>query len=450
MIMKKMEIKKLLERVKKDRVKLVELQFSDFLGRVKSVTLNYSNLPDAFDHGVWFDGSSVEGFARIFESDMVLYPDPDSYKILPWWSDHDNGSVARFICNVGLPSGKMFSGDPRNILTNVLKEAEDLGFIYNVGAEPEFFIFKKNQSGEINVSSRGNGDYFVLSMDETYDIKKKIIQTLNSLGINVEMSHYEVANNQHEIDFRFSDALTAADNVMTFKYAVKKITADYGYFASFMPKPIFGVNGSGMHCHQSLFTKSGSNAFVDKKNKYGLSKTAYHFIAGQIKYAREISAILAPIVNSYKRLTPGYEAPVYLCWARRNRSALIRIPEVSPGREISTRAEIRCPDPSCNPYLAFAMMLKAGLEGIKKKEKLADPVEEDVYKFDDAMLTKYYIEKMPGSLDEAIKLMKKGTIVRRVMGDYTFDRYIETKRQEWDSFRTAVTDWEIKRYLETT
>lgn len=446
--MSKDKVKEIISKAKKDNVRLVELQFSDFFGRVKSVTINSSQLEEAFDHGVWFDGSSVEGFARIAESDMVLHPDPETYAILPWWTDKENGAVARLICDVGLTKGQAFSGDPRTILKKVLKETDKMGFTYNVGPEPEFFLFKKDEEGRIDVYSRGNGDYFVLSMDKTYDIKKKIIQALSTLGIQTEMSHYEVANNQHEIDFRYADALVTADNTMTFKYTVKRVAADYGFFASFMPKPIYGVNGSGMHCHQSLFTKKGENAFVDRKDKYGLSRVAYYFIAGQLKFVCEICAITAPIVNSYKRLTPGFEAPVYLCWARRNRSALIRIPEVSPGREIATRAELRCPDPSCNPYLAFAVMLKAGLEGIKRKLKVPKPVEEDVYEFDDKKLEKYYIDKLPGSLDEALRLMEKGSIVREVLGDYTFNRYLEAKREEWDEFRTAVTDWEIDRYLE--
>lgn len=437
----------IIARAKKDGVKLVELQFSDFLGRVKSVSITAEQLSESFDHGTWFDGSSIEGFARIFESDMVLRPDPGSYAVLPGWSKEGNGAVARMICDVYLPDGKPFSGDPRTILRTVMKEAEELGFSYNVGPELEFFLFKRDEMGDIIVDSRGNGDYFVLSMDEMYEIKKKIIQALMSVGIYVEMSHYEVANNQHEIDFRYGDALGTADNAVTFKYIVKKIAADYGYYASFMPKPMFGVNGSGMHCHQSLFSR-GKNAFVDKKDAYGLSEVAYQFIAGQLKHVREICSVIAPTVNSYKRLTPGFEAPAYVCWARRNRSALIRIPLISPGRESATRAELRCPDPSSNPYLTFAVMLKAGLEGVKKKMKAPKPVEEDVFEFDDAKLAKYYIDKLPSSLYEAIKLTEEGKIVREVFGEHTFARYIETKTMEWDDFRRTVTEWELERYLE--
>ncbi len=446
--MAKMSASEVLSRAKKDGLQLVELQFSDFLGRVKSVTITAEQLSESFDHGTWFDGSSIEGFARIFESDMVLRPDASTYALLPGWSKEGNGAVARLICDVELPDGEPFMGDPRTILRKVTKEAESMGYSYNVGPELEFFLFKRAENGSIDVSSRGNGDYFVLSMDETYEIKKKIIQTLSVMGIYTEMSHYEVANNQHEINFRYGDAITTADNAMTFKYTVKKIAADFGYYASFMPKPIYGVNGSGMHCHQSLFNTRGKNAFVDKKDPYGLSQVAYQFIAGQLKHVREISAVIAPTVNSYKRLTPGFEAPAYVCWARKNRSALIRIPLISPGREVATRAELRCPDPSSNPYLTFAVMLKAGLEGIKMKMKAPKPVEEDVFEFDDAKLAKYYIDKLPSSLYEAIKLMEEGTVVKDVFGEHTFARYRETKMMEWDDFRRTVTEWELERYLE--
>ena len=442
-----MTAKDVMALAKKDNVRLVELQFSDFNGRVKSVSITAEQLPETFDHGTWFDGSSVEGFARIFESDMVLLPDPESYALMPGWS-RENGTVARLICDIGLPDGSMFGGDPRTILKNVVKEAEDMGYIYNVGPELEFFLFKRNDDGEIEVESRGNGDYFVLSMDDTYEIKKRIIDALKVQGIYTEMSHYEVANNQHEIDFRYGEAVMTADRAMTFKYTVKKIAADHGYYASFMPKPMHGVNGSGMHCHQSLFTKAGKNAFVDKKDPYGLSDVAYGFIAGQLKYVREFCGVIAPTVNSYKRLTPGFEAPAYVCWARRNRSALIRIPLISPGREVATRAELRCPDPSSNAYLTFAVMLKAGLTGIKKKLKPAKPVEEDVFEFDDAQLAKHYIDKLPSSLAEATQLMEAGTIVRETFGPQTFERYIASKKAEWDEFRMHVTEWELDRYLE--
>lgn len=445
--MAKLTAKDVLAMAKKDNVRLVELQFSDFNGRVKSVSINVEQLGESFDHGTWFDGSSVEGFARIFESDMVLLPDPGSYALMPGWS-RETGTVARLICDIGLPDGTMFSGDPRTILKNVVKEAENMGFSYNVGPELEFFLFKRNEYGEIEVESRGNGDYFVLSMDDTYEIKKRIIDALKVQGIYTEMSHYEVAHNQHEIDFRYGDAVTTADRAMTFKYTVKKIAADHGYYASFMPKPLYGVNGSGMHCHQSLFTKAGKNVFVDKKDPYGLSDVAYGFIAGQLKYVREFCGVIAPTVNSYKRLTPGFEAPAYVCWARRNRSALIRIPLISPGREVATRAELRCPDPSSNAYLSFAVMLKAGLTGIKKKLKTPKPVEEDVFEFDDAQLAKHYIDKLPSSLYEAVQLMESGTIVKETFGPQTFERYIASKKSEWDDFRMHVTEWELDRYLE--
>lgn len=436
-----------LKRMKNDNVVLVELQFSDVYGRVKSLTTTPAQMEDVFDHGIWFDGSSVEGFARIYESDMVLKPDVKTYAILPWWSGNGSGAVCRFICDVELPKGEPFSGDPRTILKRALEKASAKGYQYNVGPELEFFLFKKDEHGRVMRRSSGNGDYFVLSMDEAYDIKRDIIRALSSFNITVEMSHYEVANNQHEIDFRYGDALTAADNVMTLKFAVKKIASEHGYYATFLPKPIYGVNGSGMHVHQSLF-KKGKNAFSDTKDTYGLSRIAYQFIAGQLAHVREISALVAPTVNSYKRLTPGFEAPVYVCWARKNRSALIRIPEISAGREQATRAELRCPDGSSNPYLAFAAMLHAGLAGIEAKLEPPAPVEEDVYEFDDAKLQRYYINKLPASLDEALGEYEKSALCRQTLGDHGYESFLELKRSEWDSFRTQVTDWEMKRYFD--
>lgn len=442
----KMTKKDALKNLKNDNVSLVELQFSDMFGRVKSLTTRADLMEDAFDHGVWFDGSSIEGFARIHESDMVLAPDPATYAILPWWSGNGSGKVARFICDVQMPGGEPFAGDPRTILRRAIDYAKKLGFIYNVGPEPEFFLFKIAEDGSIVRKSSGNGDYFVLSLDETYEIKREIINTLMSFGISVEMSHYEVANNQHEIDFRYGDALTAADNLMTLKFAVKKIAAKHGYYATFLPKPIYGVNGSGMHVHQSLFKKD-TNAFVDASDEYGLSKIAYSFIAGQLTHIREISALVAPTVNSYKRLTPGFEAPAYICWARRNRSALIRIPEISEGRASSTRAELRCPDGSSNPYIAFAAMLRAGLAGVEDKLTAPSPVEEDVFEFDDAKLARFYINKLPGSLSEALSEMEKSALARDVLGEHGYKSFLELKRAEWDAFRMHVTDWEIDKYL---
>lgn len=440
--------KQVLKRAKKDNVTFLDLQFTDFLGNIKVVTVPVTQLEKAIAKGVWFDGSSVEGFARIHESDMYLVADPLTYALIPFRSEGENGNVARLICDVYTPEHKPFEGDPRYILKKVASEAQKRGYVYKVGPELEFFLFPQDKDGKILRVSKGNGYYFSLILDESYRIKREIMEVLDRMGISVESSTHEVADNQHEIDFVYRDALTVADNAITLKLVVKAVAAKHGFYASFMPKPLFGVNGSGMHTHQSLW-KNDKNAFYNRRDKYRLSKTAYHFLAGQLKFIKEIVAIIAPTVNSYKRLTPGYEAPVYICWARRNRSALIRIPECSKGaEEEGARLELRCPDPSSNPYLAFAVMLKSGLEGIKKNLKPPNPVEEDVYEFDDAKLAQFYIEKLPGSLEEALNLMEEGTLVKEIFGKYTFKRYVETKRIEWDRFRTWVTDWEIARYLE--
>jgi len=439
--------KDILSKLKKDKVSLVELQFTDFLGNVKSSTITLAQTKESLEKGTWFDGSSVEGFARIHESDMFLLPDANTYSLIPWRSDNGS-SVARFICDVYLPNGKPFEGDPRYILKKTLAEAKKLGYGYFTGPELEFFLFPKDDQGKISVTSSGNNSYFVFSLDKTYEIKREMIRDLEAMGILVEMAHYEVANNQHEIDIRYDNALKTADNAITLKYTLKSVAAKHGFYASFMPKPIFGVNGSGMHTHQSLF-KNNQNAFFSKTDKYRLSKLAYHFLAGQLKHVKSISAILSPTVNSYKRLTPGYEAPAYICWARKNRSALIRVPQVLDDKPQATRLELRCPDPSANPYLVFAAMLKSGLDGIKNKMSCPNPVEEDVYSFDNVKLKKYYINQLPASLDEALLEMAKSNLVRELLGEYTFQRYLETKKEEWNSFRIAVTDWEKNRYLET-
>ena len=445
--MSKELIKKIMSLVKRDKVTYVDLQFSDFLGNVKNSTIPVYNLEDALIRGVWIDGSSIEGFARIHESDMYLLPDGDTYSLLPWRNHETGGRVAKLICDVYKPNHEPFEGDPRNILKRVLKEAKDLGCEYYTGPECEFFLFPKTVEGEIINETQGNGFYFTLIMDEAYAIKREIMEALDQMGIATETSTHEVAHRQHEIDIRYDKALRTADNTVTLKMATRFIAFKHGYHATFMPKPFYGVNGSGMHIHQSLW-KNGKNVFYNKEDKYGLSKTAYQFITGQLTYAREIAGVFAPIVNSYKRLTPGFEAPVYACWARINRSALIRIPQVSKGYEDkATRVEIRCPDPSSNPYLTFAVLLKAGLEGIKKGLKVPAPVEENLFEFDDAKLTKHYITKLPASLHEAMMEIEKGRIVRETFGEYTWKRYLEAKKEEWDTFRIWVTDWETKRYL---
>jgi len=442
-------VKTILARVKKDSVAFIDLQFTDFLGAIKNSTIPVYNLTEALERGVWIDGSSIEGYARIHESDMFLMPDPATYALLPWRNHESGGRVARFICDVYKPNHEPFEGDPRNILKRAIKEAKKLGLSYYAGPECEFFLFPKDEHGNIMRTSAGNGYYFNLIMDESYTIKREIMEALDAMGIATETSTNEVANNQHELDIRYDEGLRAADNTITLKMAAKFIAHSHGFYAAFMPKPFYGINGSGMHTHQSLW-KNGKNVCFDRKDPYSLSQTAYQFIAGQLTYAREIAGVFAPTVNSYKRLTPGFEAPAYVCWARINRSALIRIPKVSKGyEEKATRIEIRCPDPSGNPYLTFAVLLKAGLEGIKKGLKAPKPVEENLFEFDDAKLAQHYVTKLPASLREAMAEIEKGSIVREAFGEYTWRRYLEAKEQEWDAFRTAVTDWEIARYLPT-
>lgn len=440
--------KEVLGKAKRDRVSFIDLQFTDFLGKIKNSTIPVYTLGDALTRGVWIDGSSIEGFARIHESDMFLMPDPTTYALLPWRNSTEGARSARLICDVYKPNHEPFEGDPRNILKRVLKEAKKLGFEYFTGPECEFFLLPKDENGQIIPFSKGNGFYFDLMMDKSYLIKKEIMEALFAMGIKVETSTYEVAHNQHEIDIRYDQALKTADNTITLKMAAKFIAYKYNFHVTFMPKPFTGINGSGMHTHQSLW-KNGKNAFYDKTDKYGLSKTAYQFLSGQLTYAKEIAGVFAPTVNSYKRLVPGFEAPVYISWARINRSALIRVPQVSKGYEDkATRIEIRSPDPSGNPYLTFAVLLKSGIEGIKKKLKAPNPVEENLFEFDDKRLAKHYIGKLPANLFEALSEIEKGRIVRETFGDYTYNRYLEAKRQEWDSFRTAVSDWETNRYLE--
>jgi len=439
---------KVLEDVEKENVKFIDLHFTDIHGVIKSVTIPAQQLEDSLDNGTWFDGSSIKGFARISESDMYLMPDPETYFKLPW--EPKEKGVARIICDVHSSDGKPFEGDPRYILKKALSDAAKRGFIYNTGPELEFFLFKTDGALVTKPVPHDIGSYFDFSpKDLASDVRDNIISALHSLGMYVEMSHHEVAFGQHEIDFRYADALKTADNALTFKYAVKAIAHQHGLYATFMPKPVFGMNGSGMHVHQSFFNKKGKNLFFEKKDEYKLSKIARGFIAGQLEHMREISAIVAPTVNSYKRLVPGYEAPIYISWARRNRSALIRVPSYTPGREQSVRAELRCPDPSCNPYLAFAVMLEAGLDGIKRGLEPPQPVEEDVYEFDDTKLKKFYITTLPSSLEEALDEFERSDLVKKTLGEHTFHEYLKAKKSEWHDYKIQVTDWELKRYLES-
>jgi len=432
---------KILQEVQHDKIEFIDLMFCDLYGNLKSVTISPRELEDCLDNGKWFDGSSVEGFTRIHESDMLLVPDLSTYLRLPWPRGDKN--VARIICDVHEPTKNPFAGDPRYILKRVLEKAQSKGYFYHVGPEIEFFLLRSQESRDYHDTA----GYFDFSpQDLATDIRALMVSTLEKLDIKVEMTHHEVAPSQHEIDIQYSDALKTADNVMILKQTIKTVANDKGLHATFMPKPIFGVNGSGMHTHQSLFNKDDQNLFYDKKDKYNLSPLAYYFMGGQLKYIREISAVLCPTVNSYKRLVRGYEAPVYICWGQRNRSALIRVPKHSKGREKSTRLELRCPDPSCNPYLAFAVMLAAGLKGIEEKVEPPPAVEEDVYGFDDSKLAKFYIKTLPADLKEAIDEFEKSKLMKETLGKHTFKKYLEVKSTEWRDFQRNVTNWELKRY----
>jgi len=440
-----MDSKAVLQKAKKDGVKFVELQFSDIFGAIKSVTITAERLDEAIDRGIWFDGSSIEGFTRICESDMYLMPDIDTYAVLPWKSNGNN--TARFICDVYTPDGKPYIGAPRAVLKAMLERAKKLGYVYNVGPELEFFLFRKDECGCMVPHDRA-GYFDYAPSDMASGVREIITKNLTQFGFDVEMLHHEVAPGQHEIDFKYGDALTQADRVMTFKYVAKTVAQEHGLHASFMPKPIFGENGSGMHVHQSLYDiKKKTNVFYDAKGEFKVSDIARSFIAGQLEHARAFCAVTAPTVNSYKRLVPGYEAPVYVCYGQKNRSAMIRIPRYSPGREQSTRAELRCPDPSANPYLAFAAMLAAGLDGMERKLRPPTPVEENVYEFDEAMLGSRGISTLPGSLMEAVRELEKDKVIMGALGEELGRKYVKAKKQEYDSFRLAVTDWEKERYF---
>jgi glutamine synthetase len=444
-----MNNKELLKRVKEDGIKFISFQFSDVTGAVKSVDAPVNRLEGALDDGVWFDGSSVEGFARIQESDMRLIVDPDTYAVLPW--SPEGSRRARVFCDIFTPDGDPFAGDPRGVLKRVLAKIAERGWTFNVGPEPEFFLFKKNGIESVHPVPHDVGGYFDFSADdEAVRVRTALMEALNGMGLEVEVGHHEVALGQHEIDFRFADALKTADNVLTLKYTVKAIAAEHGLVASFMPKPIFGINGSGMHCHQSLFDKDGNNLFFDSKDEFHLSDTAHAFIAGQLAHARAFCAITAPTPNSYKRLVPGYEAPVYIGWAQRNRSALIRIPRYTPGRDKAVRAELRCPDPSANPYLAFAAILAAGLDGIDKKMTPPEALNNvNIYHLTEAERREMKIDSLPGSLIEALGELEKDAVIKAALGESVYEAFINAKRAEWDDFRMRVTDYEVERYLET-
>ena len=432
----------ILKIVKNNNVKFIRLWFTDVLGFLKGIAISVEELKRAIDDGMGFDGSSIEGFARIEESDMVAQPDLDTFAILPW--EAKNGqNVARMFCDIYTPQGKPFEGDPRYVLKKNLLWAKRLGFTFNVGPELEYFYFNNPK----NTVVLDRGGYFDLTpLDFAQDVRHQTIAALEGLGIVVEYSHHEVASSQHEIDLRYNDALTMADNVMTYRLVVKEIAQQKGLHATFMPKPIYGINGSGMHTHMSLF-RSKKNAFFDTRDKMHLSKVAKHFIAGLLKHAPEITLFTNQWVNSYKRLIPGYEAPVYICWAQMNRSALIRVPMYKPGREKSMRIEYRAPDPACNPYLAFSVMLAAGLEGIEKKYTLPDPANDNIYRMSEGERGRAKIKSLPEDLLEAIKLAESSDIVKKALGAKVFSYFIRNKKMEWDEYKAQVTHYEIDKYL---
>ena len=428
-----------------EKVAFIHLQFTDVVGIVKGITIPVDQLARALEKGVWFDGSSIQGFARIAESDMYLMPDPATFRIIPWESDGEY-ATARMICDVYTPEGDPFPGDPRGVLKRALKGAESKGLEYNTGPELEFFLFQYDDCGNPTLSPHDLGGYFDYSTDLAVSVRKQMVFALEAFGIVVEAGHHEVASGQHEIDFEYADALSAADNAITFKYVLKAIARQNGLYATFMPKPIAGINGSGMHTHQSMMSlETGKNMFADPDDEFGLSLLAKQFIAGQLAHARSMCAILAPLVNSYKRLVPGYEAPVYLSWARINRSALIRVPRISDIE--ATRLELRCPDPSCNPYLAFAAMLKAGLDGIDNKMSPPEALEENLYDLDEARRLARGVEMLPGSLGEALDCLGEDRVIQDALGPHVYERFVGAKTQEWDEYRIEVSPWEIERYL---
>ncbi|MFK3938785.1 type I glutamate--ammonia ligase [Alkalihalobacillus sp. NPDC078783] len=433
-----------------DNVRFIRLQFTDLQGTIKNVEIPIDQLPKALDNKMMFDGSSIEGFVRIEESDMYLYPDLDTWVVFPWTPE--KGKVARLICDIYQPSKPgeepvPFEGDPRGILKRVLKQAEELGFTdFNIGPEPEFFLFKNDEKGEPTLELNDKGGYFDLApTDLGENCRRDIVLELEDMGFEIEASHHEVAPGQHEIDFKYADAITTCDNIQTFKLVVKTIARKHGLHATFMPKPLFGVNGSGMHCNMSLFNENG-NVFYDQNTESQLSRTAMQFLAGILKHAEAFTALTNPIVNSYKRLVPGYEAPVYVAWSMRNRSPLIRIPS---SRGISTRVEVRSPDPAANPYLAIAAMLAAGLDGIKNKMTPPEATDRNIYVMSKEERIEEGINDLPATLKDALNKLVGDEVIVNALGEHAIEHFIEAKEIEWDMFRTQVHPWERDQYLET-
>ncbi|WP_020616326.1 type I glutamate--ammonia ligase [Paenibacillus daejeonensis] len=432
----------ILRSAKEQNVRFIRLQFTDLLGTIKNVEIPISQLEKALDNKMMFDGSSIEGYVRIEESDMYLFPDLDTWMIFPWITEN---RVARLICDIYMPDGTPFAGDPRGILKRCLKEAEEMGFTaMNVGPEPEFFLFKTDEKGEATMELNDQGGYFDLApTDLGENCRREIVLTLEEMGFEIEASHHEVAPGQHEIDFKYANAIKAADQIQTFKLVVKTVARQHGLHASFMPKPLFGVNGSGMHCHQSLF-QGKTNAFYDESDKLGLSTTARHYMAGLLRHARAYAVITNPTVNSYKRLVPGYEAPVYVAWSASNRSPMIRIPA---SRGLSTRVEVRNPDPAANPYLALAVMLMAGLDGIKNKTQLPAPTDRNIYVMTEEERLDEGIPSLPANLKEGLNELLRNEVICDALGDHALAHFYELKEIEWDMYRTQVHQWERDQYL---
>jgi len=436
--------KEIKELIIENNVKFIELQFVDMNGQVKSLTIPSEHIDKALNNEMMLDGSSIKGFRSIETSDMFFFPDKNTFQILPW-RERDGVNSARLMCDIHNADGTPFEGCPRCNLKRVMQEAEKLGLSMNMGPEAEFFLFSRDANGKVTTTTQDRAGYYDIGPDDLgEDVRSDIVLTLQNMGFDIEASHHEVADGQHEVDFKYADILTTADNVATFKIAVKAIAAKHGLHATFMPKPIYGINGSGMHCNVSLF-KEGKNAFYDEKSEFELSDIAKYSIGGMLKHVKSITAITNPTVNSYKRLVPGYEAPVYLAWSLANRSALLRVPAK---RGNATRVELRSPDPSCNPYLAFAAILEACLDGIRNKIDPPAPVESNIYKLSTKERKKQRIDSLPGSLADALDCLDKSLVARAALGEHIFKEFMSSKKKEWDSFRTYVSQWEINRYLE--
>jgi len=438
-----------IDEIDEKNVDFLRLQFTDILGTVKNVSVPASQAEKAFTEGIYFDGSSIDGFVRIQESDMRLDPDPETFSVLPWRNgDSNGGAAARLICDViDTSTGEPFSGDPRGVLKDAIERASEMGYDVNMAPEPEFFLFEEDEEGRATTKTNDAGGYFDLApKDLASDVRRDIIYGLEDMGFDIEASHHEVAQGQHEINFTYDDALSTADNVATFRAVVRAIAAEHDLHATFMPKPIARINGSGMHTHMSLFTEDGENAFHDEDDEFNLSDTAKSYLAGILEHAPAITAIADPTVNSYKRLVPGYEAPVYVAWSDRNRSALIRKPAARV--PAASRIELRSPDPSCNPYLAFAAMIHAGLDGIERDLDCPDPVRENIYEFDEAKREEYGITTLPSNLGEAVAAFEEDETIKSAMGEHVSEKFIEAKSQEFGEYIVEVSEWEIDRYLE--